>query len=624
MEDNTEHFGQTPVNEDASLAGVSKRFKPYRNLLADTLPCADKYEVSYMHRDVVSHVVVARQSEFIITGSVDGHIKFWRKMQNSIEFVKHFQAHLGLIHAVVVSSDDRRLLTTSVDQTIKIFDILIFDMASMIDVDYTPTAAVWLSPSKIAVADLETSAIRVYRTEGSDSNMCVQVLYDIHAHPVTCMELNPTYGCVVSGDRKGVLEYWDIASYQPLSSSNSTFVLYEFKSETDLYELAKHKTEPISIKCSGSGQMVLITSKDRHIRLFDFRSAKLKRKYDESVKVYATMVNESSEKTELLDTVRRKLDIETELGDHWNSATSQVSALFDETGKFILYSCLVGVKIVDIDSNVVIKVLGKADAEERFLAIALYQGCPKVDMQFLLTQGKQHSRTTAEQMHADAISPDPTVFACSFKKHRFYCLSRREPNAEPLAERDRWNEAPSANDIRIAQEKERKKAIASFPKQAILRTSYGDIHIQLFVDDCPRTIENFVTHCRNGYYDGVKFHRVIKGFMIQTGDPLGDGTGGESIWGGDFEDEFRSHLKHDVPYTVSMANAGPNTNGSQFFITVVPTPHLNGKHTVFGRLTSGFDVVHRIEGVKVDKFDAPLSAVKILSVDLVHSEEQEE
>ena len=147
--------------------------------------------------------------------------------------------------------------------------------------------------------------------------------------------------------------------------------------------------------------------------------------------------------------------------------------------------------------------------------------------------------------------------------------------------------------------------------------------MQLFVEDCPRTVENFVTHCRNGYYDGVKFHRVIKGFMIQTGDPQGDGTGGESIWGGDFEDEFRSHLKHDQPYTVSMANAGPNTNGSQFFITVVPTPHLNGKHTVFGRLTSGYDVVHCIEGVKVDKFDAPLSAIKILSVDLIHSEEQE-
>ena len=139
--------------------------------------------------------------------------------------------------------------------------------------------------------------------------------------------------------------------------------------------------------------------------------------------------------------------------------------------------------------------------------------------------------------------------------------------------------------------------------------------MKLFPEDCPKTIENFVTHCKNGYYDGVKFHRVIKGFMIQTGDPLGDGTGGESIWGGDFEDEFCPHLKHNLPHTVSMANAGPNTNGSQFFITTAPAPHLDQKHTVFGRVTSGFDVVAQIEGVKVNKHDAPLRDIKILSVD---------
>ena len=99
----------------------------------------------------------------------------------------------------------------------------------------------------------------------------------------------------------------------------------------------------------------------------------------------------------------------------------------------------------------------------------------------------------------------------------------------------------------------------------------GDVHIKLFPDLTPKTIENFVTHARNGYYNGHLFHRVIKGFMIQTGDPKGDGTGGTSIWGTDFEDEFHPSLRHDRPYTVSMANAGPGTNGSQFFITTVPT-----------------------------------------------------
>jgi peptidylprolyl isomerase domain and WD repeat-containing protein 1 len=100
-------------------------------------------------------------------------------------------------------------------------------------------------------------------------------------------------------------------------------------------------------------------------------------------------------------------------------------------------------------------------------------------------------------------------------------------------------------------------------------------------------MENFLGHCQSGYYDNVLFHRVIAGFMIQTGDPLGDGTGGESIWGNEFDDEILSQLRHDRPFTVSMANAGPNTNGSQFFITTVATPWLDGKHTVFGRVVKG-------------------------------------
>jgi peptidylprolyl isomerase domain and WD repeat-containing protein 1 len=139
----------------------------------------------------------------------------------------------------------------------------------------------------------------------------------------------------------------------------------------------------------------------------------------------------------------------------------------------------------------------------------------------------------------------------------------------------------------------------------------------LFGHECPRTIENFVGHAKSGYYDNVIFHRVIKGFMLQTGDPLGDGTGGESIWGGEFEDEINRNLKHDRPYTVSMANSGPDTNGSQFFITTVPCGWLDGKHTVFGRVTKGFDVCKTIEAVKVNKHDKPLDAMKIIGVDVI-------
>jgi peptidyl-prolyl cis-trans isomerase-like 1 len=141
---------------------------------------------------------------------------------------------------------------------------------------------------------------------------------------------------------------------------------------------------------------------------------------------------------------------------------------------------------------------------------------------------------------------------------------------------------------------------------AIIKTNMGIIEIELFADKTPKTVENFVGLAEKGYYNGVIFHRVIKNFMIQGGDPTGTGRGGASFWGGKFEDEFVSDLKHEGPGILSMANAGPNTNGSQFFITLVPTPWLDGKHTVFGKVINGMDVVKAIGEVKTAAGDKPV------------------
>ncbi|HEX3271294.1 MAG TPA: peptidylprolyl isomerase [Ktedonobacterales bacterium] len=128
--------------------------------------------------------------------------------------------------------------------------------------------------------------------------------------------------------------------------------------------------------------------------------------------------------------------------------------------------------------------------------------------------------------------------------------------------------------------------------QAIFHTSRGDFTVDLFAKDAPVTVNNFVFLARDGFYDGTTFHRVIKGFMAQGGDPTGTGTGGPGYQWNDEPSALA--LKHDGPGVLSMANAGRNTNGSQFFITFVPTPHLNGKHAVFGRVSSGMDVVNSI------------------------------
>jgi len=133
---------------------------------------------------------------------------------------------------------------------------------------------------------------------------------------------------------------------------------------------------------------------------------------------------------------------------------------------------------------------------------------------------------------------------------------------------------------------------------AQFETSLGNFTIELFEQDAPNTVANFVKLAEKNFYNGGVFHRVIDGFMIQGGDPTGTGRGGP---GYQFADEFNPKLKHNTEGILSMANAGPNTNGSQFFITLAPTPHLDGRHTVFGKVTEGIDIVRKIGKTKTSK-----------------------
>jgi peptidyl-prolyl cis-trans isomerase B (cyclophilin B) len=178
-------------------------------------------------------------------------------------------------------------------------------------------------------------------------------------------------------------------------------------------------------------------------------------------------------------------------------------------------------------------------------------------------------------------------------------------------------------------------------KAVVMETNLGDIKIKLFPEFAPKTVENFVTHVQNGYYEGVIFHRIIKDFMIQGGDPQGTGTGGESIWGSPFEDEFSMHVFNHRG-ALSMANAGPGTNGSQFFIVQAPqvdsrmgeqmkqagypeeiinaymekggTPWLDHKHTVFGHVLEGMDIVDKIANLETSHGDKPAEDVVIKSI----------
>ena len=183
-------------------------------------------------------------------------------------------------------------------------------------------------------------------------------------------------------------------------------------------------------------------------------------------------------------------------------------------------------------------------------------------------------------------------------------------------------------DTMAAQAVEQQAAMAEFEEIAnewkakddfgvVLETTQGDIQIELYPSVAPLAVANFVGHIESDYYDGLIFHRVIDGFMIQGGDPLGTGTGGESIWGKNFPDEFSDALRFDTEGMLAMANSGPMTNGSQFFITTSNPQWLNDKHTIFGKVVEGYDNVKKIEAVETGAQDKPVEDQKIIDAYVV-------
>eukprot|EP00618_Florenciella_parvula_P001443 CAMPEP_0119485350 /NCGR_PEP_ID=MMETSP1344-20130328/12081_1 /TAXON_ID=236787 /ORGANISM="Florenciella parvula, Strain CCMP2471" /LENGTH=521 /DNA_ID=CAMNT_0007520015 /DNA_START=27 /DNA_END=1592 /DNA_ORIENTATION=+ len=519
---------------------------------------------------------------------------------------------MGPIHSLVASNDGMRLCTTSEDKAVKFFEVITFDMANMLRLSYVPTEAAWIHDAnapigKIAIAEQGGPLIRIYPSEGV-ADPAPFVTITLHRAPVCAIAFNERFGTVISCDEKGVLEYWPST---PLNVSEphtlaKGAVSFKYKMDTDLYDLAKAKTKPCSLSTSPDGARFAILAADKQVRVFDFRRGKLVRKYDESMPVFEDANARGTLKLDTIDFGQRGArEAELEASDAYNTS----NAVFDESGHFLAYTTLIGIKVINLETNKVSRIIGRIENSERFLNLALFQGIPKVDSQ--MQQSRMANKPkTKEEMEKSAV-PDPLFVCTAFKKSRFYTFSTREPNHDDPEGRDVFNEKPTAEEM--VQEEITSTVLG---KEAVIRTTMGDVHMKLFGNECPKTVENFTVHARNGYYDGLLFHRVIKGFMVQTGDPLGDGTGGESIWGGEFEDEFHRNLRHDRPFTLSMANAGPGTNGSQFFISTVPCPWLDNKHTVFGRVTKGMDVVQTIENAPVDKLDRPHDEIKILQVDI--------
>jgi peptidylprolyl isomerase domain and WD repeat-containing protein 1 len=584
----------------SSVPPKKKRKLPYESLYVDALPKGVKYSKSLMHKDQLVSVTVAPSPvDFVITTSVDGVVKFWKKIAVGIEFAKEYRAHEGRILSSSVSFDGTLFATAGDedDNTIKIFDVVTFDLLSILNLESAASCVCWVHRRGVSpiLAVAVGKEILIYDASG-DLQAPMHTLSSIHRAPVVVMAYNPAFDCVISADAGGMIEYW-----QPNDTYEKPDSVFKMKAATNLFDFKKAKSAPCSIAISPSGhQFATISFPDRKVRVFDFASGKLYRSYDESLETITAM-QQAGTSLQKLDEVEfgRRMAVERELDNP--ALKSRINIVFDESGHFIAYGSLLGIKVINTLTNRVMKAYGK-DEPFRALNVALYQGAPQKKDVVTVSMA-----ASANPLLNDAEARDPMLFATAYAKVRFYMFTNEEDITKST--RDVQNEKPR---VLGGKKKEEKKAESG--TSAVLHTTYGDIHIRLFPDKAPKAVENFVTHSRNGYYNNTIFHRVIRKFMIQCGDPLGDGTGGESIWGKEFEDEF-SDLKHDRPYTVSMANAGPNTNGSQFFITTEKASWLDNKHTIFGRAYQGLDVIHQIENAKVRK-EKPEEDIKIINISI--------
>jgi len=311
------------------------------------------------------------------------------------------------------------------------------------------------------------------------------------------------------------------------------------------------------------------------------------RKYDESLAAIQEMQQAGTAVCKVEDMeFGRRLAVEKELelpGPDGKVPGAWINAVWDESGAFVLYPTLLGIKgkhraaaipscgllssrdhaVVNMVTNRVVRLLGK-DETVRWMNLSLYQGAPA--KKGITTVAMAAS---ANPILADKAVRDPTLFCTALKRQRFYMFTRSEPEYVPSpnppvpvvdrgprshrdsssksGDRDIFNERPTREEqsIAAAAPAAASSRTAALASSATIHTTLGDMHLRLFPQQAPKAVENFIGHARSGYYDGVIFHRVIPKFMVQTGDPLGDGTGGTSIWDHEFEDEFDDDLRHD-------------------------------------------------------------------------------
>ena len=403
--------------------------------------------------------------------------------------------------------------------------------------------------------DAGVGAIYVFSTV-TLSPLPVKVV-KLHASPVTALAYNAVHNCAISCDGKGVIELWDGSNLggaggtegeeyasigsPPVAARNG--IRYASKFDTSLYDLMKKKTYAVALAISPNGSKFAIYGRDRKVRILDYATCKTVVTYDERSKVYDSMVQKRAEKVargdrvdpsgidaieygkraalerEMDDTLVMSGGTETEAVLMRDSGSQLLSLQFDPTGRHILIPTILGIKVIKLSTNKCVAVVGKADASAlRFLSVCLCSGDARVDKQIQLARS---GGSAAAIDHDDSKKKsDALIVTLAYKKRRLYVFSHSDPVSEAekngddeeavIMNRDVMNEPPDADDMLVAGGG-RGESENKLGNEAILRTTKGDIHIRLFPNAVPRTVENFCGHSKSGYYDDVIFHRVIKG-----------------------------------------------------------------------------------------------------------------
>lgn len=574
--------------------------------LLDNLPVGEYYEKSYAHSETISQVLVKRSSDLIISISIDGVIKFWKKGFRLIDYFKTFKAHSGTVLSAKIAETSNRLYTTSVvDKTTKIFDLSTFDMIDIIkhsepvyvampnekDTETINTLLIVTGVERVLVSRIFDQ--KGYKDTPVQGIIGVIDLISIEKHNIL----------IVITD-KGHIEYISRDTLaQAKADENKIF--FNSKFETDFIKFLKQKKgKPIAVEKDEREEKFWVYTDELQIWVFNIKTGKLIVCVDTD---HLSLKENYSKHFDLEKNDReRKILIEDEFRERLKAGFRQnISIDFDESGTFLIFTCILGIVYYHLANKEITTIKGKREKGERYIGLSIYQGLKKYSIKGNSGVGGMSSQTK---------EADPCIFAWAYKKPKFCIFSNREPsnfdkNSFQNSSRDVTEKKDASSDL-LKSTKDSGKSVSN---KVVLSTSLGDIYIKLFPEYAPKAVENFLTHAANGYYSNCIFHRVVIGY-VQTGDPLNDGTGGESIWGREFEDEFSDQLKHDKPFTVSMANSGPHSNGSQFFITTMPSPWLDNKHTILGRVYKGADVVKEIESLRTDGFEKPFLDVRILGI----------